>query len=76
VTVTADLHAAIVDEIAHFDGPVDRALRAVVELHAPHDRLMGGPIVCGHCNGTHGEDDPWPCSTIQAIARELGVDHA
>jgi hypothetical protein len=42
------------------------ALRAVVVLHAPVEGL------CGECWGSIA-NKPWPCSTIQAIARELGI---
>lgn len=56
---------------------VATALRAVVELHAPE--FFGGHIACLACSP--GMPPPilvlWrDCSTIQAIARELGVDHA
>ncbi len=44
------------------------ALRAVVELHAPDAE---SPWACDHCSSL---EIPYPCSTIQAIARELGVD--
>lgn len=66
------------------------ALRVVVELHKPVTfwRPWGDePPSCQACKpikvdriddaGTWTEDSqpaPWPCSTIQAIARELGVD--
>jgi hypothetical protein len=49
------------------------ALRAVVELHAPVDR-GAGPI----CAGCHlpGISFVWAerCTTVQAIARELGIE--
>lgn len=40
-------------------------IRAVVELHAPTGLFRW----CSVCY-----QRSWPCSTIQAIARELGVD--
>ena len=43
------------------------ALRAVVELHAPTQ--FGQFTWCSICYKRS-----WPCSTIQAITRELGVD--
>lgn len=46
-------------------------LRAVVELHAPHTPFV--EAICSECNGAHGEDYPWPCSTIETIADQLGV---
>ena len=49
-----------------------KALRAVVELHKPvTDRLP----FCSECIAIHqGEPDVinYPCSTIQAIEKELG----
>ena len=41
------------------------ALRAVVELHKPQEKL---PNTCQECD-YYGD---WPCSTIQAIEKELG----
>jgi hypothetical protein len=48
------------------------ALRAVVELHAEAPNSWGSCAECYSSEGLVG----WPCSTIQAIARELGVDGA
>lgn len=67
------LPAGVVITRAIVDRPY-AALRAVVELHAPQDRWMGGGSICGNCNGAHGEDWPYPCSTITAIADALGVE--
>jgi len=53
------------------------ALRAVVELHAPVTYWrpwVGEPPSCQECLGPLGDHVAWPCSTIQAIALELGVD--
>lgn len=51
-------------------GPV---LRAVVELHAP---VWSTWWHCDGCDlGVHAEDTPdWPCSTVELIAEQLGVD--
>jgi hypothetical protein len=53
------------------------ALRAVVELHAPVPYFEHTPdwLVCHGCDldGYDAQHPPWPCSTIQAITRELGV---
>ena len=38
-----------------------KALRAVVELHQPH-----GKVMCINCESTY-----YPCSTIQAVKNEL-----
>lgn len=48
------------------------ALRAVVELHKPVQSYMFEEEACSHCSS--GEDSPeilYPCSTIQAIEKEL-----
>jgi len=42
------------------------ALRAVVELHKPQEKL---PNTCQECD-YYGD---WPCSTIQAIEKELNA---
>ena len=45
--------------------PINKALRAVVELHKPYDpeleNLEGQPLACHNCNVLY------PCPTIQAI---------
>jgi hypothetical protein len=51
------------------------ALRAVVELHAPdwyHPYYYG----CRGCDADGYEWEPpeWPCSTVELIARVLGVE--
>ena len=43
---------------------VFQALRAVVELHKPQEKL---PNTCQECD-YYGD---WPCSTIQAIEEQL-----
>ena len=55
------------------------ALRAVVELHAPVPHTLHGNLirnVCEGCDaGAYAEESPdWPCSTVQAVARELGIE--
>ena len=44
------------------------ALRAVVELHKPHDKYNG---VCSGCYEEESGFSDYPCSTIQAIEKEL-----
>ena len=46
-----------------------QALRAVVELHKPDDRL-GGEVYCGF-EESYLSVNIWPCPTIQAIIKEL-----
>ncbi len=50
------------------------ALRAVVELHAPIEQGFAASHWLD-CRGCDSRDEPpdSPCSTVQAIARELGV---
>lgn len=84
---TADLHARLLDRVTEAALAVEEdrynmvgeiaALRAVVELHAPVLRFEGSEIpVCRGCDKPRmARRPPWPCSTIQTIARELGVDH-
>jgi hypothetical protein len=75
----ADLHERLLGNLAEIltlDGWEDqvderlRALRAVVELHAPIQLVLAGTpdqfIRCREC--------PGGCDTITAIARELGVE--
>jgi hypothetical protein len=74
----ADLHEQLLAAITQHGGPlgVGTALRAVVELHAPVERFEGSTLpVCRGCDKHRtAKRPPWPCSTIQAIARELEVD--
>jgi hypothetical protein len=52
------------------------ALRAVVELHAPVFNFEGSQIPnCRGCDKPRtARRPPWPCRTVQAIARELGIE--
>ena len=45
-----------------------KALRAVVELHKPHDKYNG---VCSGCYEEESGFSDYPCPTIQAIEKEL-----
>ena len=47
---------------------VTDALRAVVELHKPHDKYEG---VCGGCWEEESGFSDYPCPTIQVIEKEL-----
>jgi hypothetical protein len=67
-------HQRLLDTIARYEGAMGTrllvaALRAVVELHAPSP---GGEwaVRCLACPAPQ----PWPCSTVQAIARELEIE--
>lgn len=59
------------------------ALRAVVELHAPRQHDFSEALQCVHCAdqchsgsglGCDSPDAPYPCDTIQVIARALDVE--
>ena len=65
--MTYDELLAICDNYSFKDSaePV-KALRAVVELHKPTDDGM-----CGKCLGLAADWVTYPCSTIQAIEKEL-----
>lgn len=78
-----DLHTAVLAELDRLDPhrltTLGKALRAVVELHAPKPYFEGRTdwLVCPGCDmsGYDAEHPDWPCSTIQAIARELPGTH-
>jgi hypothetical protein len=61
-------HMALLDTLR-----MDGVLRAVIELHTPHWSAWWH---CEGCDlGIHAQDWPdWPCSTVQLIAEQLGVD--
>lgn len=62
------------------DAHLTDALRAVLDLHAPHD--LDGAECCTECSniGEHGEPltgqavFPYPCPTVQAIQEALGTE--
>ena len=72
-----ELLAKLWDDYANFDHsdyPTEhiQALRAVVELHKPTKEEIYGAYNCEECR--KGNADRWiqyPCSTIQAIEKEL-----
>ena len=57
-------------QVALYNGdiPALYALRAVVELHKPHDKYEG---VCGGCWEEESGFSDYPCPTIQAIEKEI-----
>jgi len=55
--------------VARLAGPI-AALRAVVELHPPYLAIDGAEYACSSCGIIAG----WPCSTVETIARELGIE--
>ncbi|MER7002227.1 hypothetical protein ABT297_04150 [Dactylosporangium sp. NPDC000555] len=81
-SMSADLHQrllAYLDDLLYSVGPdggTGDAVRAVVELHKPE--LFGGIVACLACSPGMPPPIlmPAPCLTIQAIARELGIEQA
>ena len=71
----ADLHQQLLDtthrRVGH-DTSLGRALRAVIELHAPE--VDEWDARCTGCLDAWGEYSHWPCATTEAIARELGIE--
>lgn len=80
------LHAALLAKIGEYITSADAdeypvlaplmALRAVVELHKPHAQHWDDDrcATCATCFNAMEEYADWPCSTIRAVAGELGVD--
>ena len=71
-------HDELLAEVIRLDEVLEdstgiKALRAVVELHEPINSIRG--IVCRHCftDALH-RTEFYPCPTIQAIEKELGVE--
>lgn len=61
------------------------ALLAVLDLHKRHDKGLGYgsreeggygtvPDVCGECGKIDEYAQKWPCPTVRAIAKALGVE--
>jgi hypothetical protein len=48
-----------------------KALRAVVELHKPIKRAGIDYLVCDGCYEEEGQNNDYPCPTIQDIEKEL-----
>jgi hypothetical protein len=66
-----------IDQLGEQDDGMVRVVRAVVELHAPVNAgALSEILICEGCEpGDDATSCPdWPCSTVQAIARELGVE--
>lgn len=76
----SDLHARVLAELDRLDRhrltTLGKVVDAVFKLHAPslpeQGTLPGGERFCTGCPGPAWT--PCPCSTIRAIARELGVN--
>lgn len=83
----ADLHQQLLDWINTAERAVAEdsyptgillaaALRAVVELHGPQtSRFEDEPTECAACSpGDRYSTVAYPCSTVRAIAEQLGVE--
>lgn len=55
-----------------------RALLNVLDLHKPRGTTVAAKVVydCEYCRDTNwgGPDVPWPCETVEAIAKGLGIE--
>lgn len=75
------LHAQLLAELDRHDPhrllTLGKALRAVVELHAPVTfwrPWANEPAACKTCRDGDGLPVAHPCAEVQAIARELGIE--
>lgn len=77
----ADLHQRLMAEVNGYLeaqelgdqlGSLPHVLRAVVELHSPE--ITEWDARCTGCLDAYGEYSHWPCATVEAIARELGIE--
>lgn len=61
------------DGFEYCDISFNKALRAVVELHKAEElEIQGYPILCCvGCWDDNGDQEHYPCPTIQAIEKEL-----
>lgn len=54
------------------------AVLAVLDLHAANRGSSGAATWadCAHCRNTNwgGPDVPWPCETVEAMAKALGIE--
>jgi hypothetical protein len=80
-----DLDAAIrakLDDPKQYDendsGPLIAGLLAVLDLHNPVRQGAGAKVwlECAHCQNADwgGPNVDWPCETVEAIAKELGIE--
>lgn len=49
------------------------AIRAVMDGHTPYVDYEEQRPYCRHCYDSDGDSRPWPCATVSAIAKALGV---
>ena len=77
--MSSDLHARLLAATDPGASPpwAWRVLRVVVELHAPVEDSYAASrwLDCRGCD-SRGEAADWPCTTVRAIARGLGIETA
>ena len=67
----AVLNNVITDDVHHLATQTAQALRAVVELHKPiKDEWFQTGVICEKCSKEE-YTELYPCSTIEAIEKEL-----
>jgi hypothetical protein len=52
------------------------AILAVLDLHKPNPVPGGLGPYCELCRGGYEGCEPWPCPTVLAMAKELGIEVA
>ena len=52
---------------------IEAALRAVLDLHVPHE-WYNGEVLCLECDDNTGMFRDYPCGTVRAITDALGGD--
>jgi hypothetical protein len=50
------------------------AILTVLELHKPNPHPGGLGPYCEPCRGGYEGCEPWPCRTVLAMAKELGIE--
>lgn len=61
-----------------WEGEMKAALLAVLDVHKPERHSIGAKVWhnCASCRDTdwNGPEVPWPCETVEAIAKALGIE--
>lgn len=76
----SDLYERLLAEVESLEDAIPQpggtceALRAVLELHKPTERTWSWGAVDIECDGCAHDAPSWPCETVRAIARALGVE--
>jgi hypothetical protein len=49
-------------------------VRAILELHKPNPHPSGLGPYCDQCEGGYEGRAMWPCATVLAVAKQLGIE--